>query len=103
MQLRDDPRMSYHRVSNWPPVWTKGIKKRDTKTVVGEVGILRYVHYYRLPAHKCYLVIEYQHEYFVGALIFDDPSFCAQIAEILQQQIGHSIKEIGDLDISHTF
>jgi hypothetical protein len=32
--------MSYHRISNWPPVWTHGYS-RFVKTVTGEVGKLR--------------------------------------------------------------
>jgi hypothetical protein len=40
--------------------------------------------------------------HFVGTLIFDDVAFCRQIADLLRDYIGHSIKEIGDLDLSHT-
>lgn len=95
--------MSYHGAPNWPPVWTKGGNESDKKTVRGEVGILRHVHFTRLPANKCYLMIEHEDDNFVGTLIFSDRWFCAQIAEILQHHIGQTIKQIGDLDIGSIF
>ncbi len=33
---------------------------------------------------------------------FDDPRFCSQIFTILQANVDRSIKDIGDLDLSHT-
>jgi hypothetical protein len=100
MQLRDHPLMSYGGVRNWPPVWTKGSKESDQVTVRSEIGILKYVHFNRLPVNKCYLVIEYRDENLVGTLIFSDALFCAQIAEFLRHHVGQTIKEIGDLEIS---
>jgi hypothetical protein len=97
--LRDHPLMSYRHVRNWPPVWTQA-RKETNKTLRGEVGILRYVQ--RPTLNKCYLVIDYYGEYFVGTLIFDDFAFSAQVGELLQKQVGRSIKEIGDIDLSYT-
>jgi hypothetical protein len=37
----------------------------------------------------------------IGRLIFDDGSFCQQIGKILETCTGRTIKEIGDLDLSH--
>jgi hypothetical protein len=99
MQLRDHPLMSYRGICNWPPVWTKGSNESEKKTIKSEIGILKYVHFNRLPANKCYLVIEYQDEHFIGTLIFSDAWFCAQIAEFLRHHVGRTIKEIGDLEI----
>jgi len=31
--------------------------------------------------------------------MFDDPTFCEEICELLQYQRGHTIEEIGDLDL----
>ena len=40
---------------------------------------------------------------YMGMLIFDDQIFCAEMFALLKANIGRSIKEIGDLDLSHTF
>ena len=94
--------MSYGGVRNWPPVWTN-FTRRITKTVTGEVGFLRHARFETksLP-NKCFLLIEHEGEYFIGSLIFDDGTFCRQIADLLPKHIGHSIEEIGDLDVSRT-
>jgi hypothetical protein len=46
--------------------------------------------------------MEHEKSVYVGCLIFNDHSFCAQISTILREQTGRPIKEIGDLDLSHT-
>ena len=38
----------------------------------------------------------------MGSMHFDDSQFCRQIYTILQGQVGLCIKDIGDLDLSHT-
>jgi hypothetical protein len=38
----------------------------------------------------------------VGALLFADSVFCSQVCALLQQHLGRSIKEIGDLEVSFT-
>lgn len=101
MQLRDHPLMSFHGVTNWPPIWTQGTEK-NKKIVKDEVGILRYVHDVNPGSHKIYLVIDYEREHYVGTLAFDDIQFRHQITNLLRQQIGHPIEEIGALDLSHT-
>jgi hypothetical protein len=101
MKLRDHPLMSAHGVSNWPPVWTQASGGSRPKIVRDEVGILRYVHAYDHPASdKCYLLIEYEGEHYLGSLIFDNATFCHHITALLRQHIGRSIEEIGDLDVS---
>jgi hypothetical protein len=101
MKLRDHPFMCHHGVANWPPVWSQG-KKQTNKTMRGEFGVLRYVHWNSAGSNKCYLVMEYVKEHYVGALIFDDATFCRQIATILQAHIGETISDIGGLDVSST-
>ena len=61
--------------------------------------MLKYVDYYadRL-SNKCFLVIDYQYTIYTGCLIFQDRSFCNQIAQVMCTQIGCPTKEIGDLD-----
>ena len=102
--LRDHPLMTYHHIGNWPPVWTVP-QREGGKKLKGELGTLKYVHSATrdFRSNKCFLVIEYEGQYYCGALLFDDITFCSQISAILRTQVGHSIKEIGDLDLSHTF
>ena len=38
----------------------------------------------------------------MGFMGFDDPSFCSDIYRLLKSNVGLSIKEIGDLDLSYT-
>ncbi len=101
MELRHHPFMSRYGVANWPPIWTQA-RKEGNKRVTGEVGVLRYVHTNNKISHKCYLVIEHNREHYVGCLIFDDVAFCSQISKLLRDQVGRSVKEIGDLDLSYT-
>jgi hypothetical protein len=99
MELRNHPLMRRHGISNWPPIWSQHGREGD-KRIRGECGVLRYVHANQNISNKCYLVIEHEAEHFVGCLIFDDVAFCSYISTLLQDHIGHSIKEIGDLDLS---
>jgi hypothetical protein len=102
MQLRDHPLMSYGQLKNWPPVWTRA---RDSmiKTVMGEVGVLTYVHCNAEIPSRCYLVMDYEGETYVGTLLFDDDTFCQQVANFLRLYVNYSIEDVGDLDISHMF
>jgi hypothetical protein len=102
MKLRDHPLMSYRGVPNWPPVWTLAARNGSVMTLMGEVGVLKYVHSNSLMSNKCFLVIDFQHEAYIGSLIFKDHSFCGQISHLLRDHVGRSIKDIGDLDLSST-
>ena len=99
MELRHHPFMRRHGVVNWPPVWSQQ-RKEGNKTLRGEIGVLRYVHANKNVSNKCFLVIEHENEHFVGCLIFDDVTFCWEIAMLLQNHIGHSIEEIGSLEVA---
>lgn len=92
--------MTYHGVPNWPPVWTQ-TRKDNAKIVTGEVGVLDYVHANFRISGKCYLVIEHEGQRYVGTLIFESHTFCAQVCELLSHHLKKPIKEIGDLDSSH--
>jgi len=102
MQLRNHPLMRRHGVPSWPPVWTL-TRSQNEKTVRGEVGVLTYVIGNHQVTNRCYLVIEHNNERYMGCLLVDEIAFCSEIAAILQNQLGHSTKEIGDLDLSYTF
>lgn len=101
MKLRDHPLMSHRGVRNWPPVWTRA-RDNTVKTVRGEVGILTYVHSNALSVSRCYLVMDYEGEAYVGTLIFGDKAFCNQICDLLRLHLEWPTKEIGDLDLSDT-
>jgi len=53
-------------------------------------------------SNKCFLVIDFHDEAYIGSLIFKDHSFCDQISRLLRDHIGRSIKDVGDLDLSST-
>ena len=103
MRLRDHPLMSYGGVRNWPPVWVgiAGEKRRPR----GEIGILREVRYARvsLRRSRLHLVIGYRQSYYMGTLLFGDRAFCLQIYQILTNNCGKSIQQIGAIDLSYTF
>jgi hypothetical protein len=68
---------------------------------MGEVGVLKLVHSNSLMPNKCFLVIDFAEEAYIGSLIFKDHAFCGQISNLLRDHVGHPIKEIGDMDVSH--
>ena len=100
MKLRNHPLMSYRGLKNWPPVWTRA-KNNVVKTVNGEVGILTYVHSNAQSSSRCYLIMDYEGETYVGTLIFGNQAFCKQFSDLLRLHLKSPIKDIGDLDVSH--
>jgi hypothetical protein len=103
MRLRDHPLMSYRNIRNWPPIWahTSGLrdKKRD-----GEIGILSEVILSQVdPYSRCYLLVEFEGESYMGTLKFEDATFCRQIYGVLQHCAGKSIRRIGGSYVGHLF
>jgi hypothetical protein len=98
-RLRDHPLLKYGRVKNWPPVWTRGTKG-IVKTVKGHVGVLKEVYYDAGPSNKCFLVIDYQRQSYMGCITCPTRSFCTQLTHFLRDHIGRSIADIGNLDVS---
>ncbi len=80
-------------------MWTR-TRGTAPKTLTGEIGVLTYVYASENVSNKLYLVIDYQHESYIGSLIFDEHSFCAKVARLMRSQIGRPIKNIGDLDVA---
>jgi hypothetical protein len=102
MLLREHPLMSYHGVPSWPPIWTwtDGLEKKRER---GEIGILKGVTLANVqPADRCFLFIEHEGLSYIGCLLFDDTSFCGQVAKLLKGYYNRSIAEIGSLDLSST-
>jgi hypothetical protein len=74
--------------------------KETASAVVGELGVLKYVHSQQGGSLRCYIVIEHEHEKYVGELLFHDQAFARRITLLLRSNIGRSIKEIGDIEIA---
>ena len=102
MKLRDHPLISYREVPSWPPNWLwRGGKKRPRPS--GEVGILKEVTLSTIqPCSMCFLIMEYEGAEYLGILKFGDSSFCRAIHDALQRHCSRPIKEVGDIDLSHT-
>jgi hypothetical protein len=99
MDLRQHPGMNHRGVANWPPVWVHA-RGDGYKSLKGEVGVLKFVHASNGTSNKFYLVMEHEGTKYVGCLICKDVTFCFQLANLLRLQVGRTIKEIGDLDLS---
>lgn len=91
--------MIYHGIPNWPPVWTR---RGGDGSVKGEIGVLKYVYGNDRVSNKCFLVIEHENTTYVGCLIFNDHSFCAELSKLLRDQVGRPIQDIGSLDLGRT-
>jgi hypothetical protein len=102
VQLRDHPRMTRKSgVASWPPRWTNTrLDVNDLPT--GEIGTLERTMIRQLLDNKIFLFIHYNGSRYMGLMQFDDRRFCSQIFTILQANVGRSIKDIGDFDLSHT-
>jgi hypothetical protein len=94
--------MTYHGLCSWPPVWTWA-GGTDNQRPKGEVGILKEARVSKIePADRIFLYIEYENASYIGCLLIDHVPFCRQIAELLQDCCERALREVGDLDLSHT-
>ena len=100
MELRNHPLMSHYGIPNWPPVWTPANPRDDKPSLRGEIGVLKYV-LCQSSGNTCFLMIAHDGGGYIGSLLFDEGLFCQQIGKILETCTGRTIKEIGDLDLSH--
>jgi hypothetical protein len=98
LKLRDHPLLKYRGAQNWPPVWTRGTKGM-VNTVKGEVGVLKEVYYDAGRSNKCFLVIDYQLQSYMGCITCSTRSFCTQLTHFLRGHIGRSIEDIGHLPV----
>jgi len=94
--------MTWQGRPNWPPKWT-GPHGPQNPLPEGEVGVLTRVETTdpSLIAPHCILVIRYDDEDYLGSLFFDDEEFLPKICSILNDHMGLSISEIGNLDIPY--
>jgi hypothetical protein len=100
MLLRDHPLMMFRGNRSWPPDWLWSYGCDDTYPR-GEVGILKNV----IPsttAGGCFLIMEHCGAEYIGALLLSDPTFSREIFRLLVRFSGKTIREIGDIDRTHT-
>jgi hypothetical protein len=103
MLLRDHPLMTHNGVRSWPPAWLwRG--GYDSTHPHGEVGFLKEVIPSTVPScNTCFLIMEHCGAEYIGALILSDPAFSLQIYDLLVQNCGETIRDIGDIDLSYMF
>jgi hypothetical protein len=84
-----------------PPRWSLTEEPRD-KIIRGELGKLKRVAYSSMAGTYCHLYTEYEGQIYLGTLLINDPAFCLHLWFVLQRNIGHTIEEVGSLDMSYT-
>ena len=97
MKLRDHPLLC----RTWPPAWwwKAGAENKKPK---GEVGVLREVRAYSIqPSDRLYLIMENDGAEYLGILVVEDYALCDQMFTLLLQHCGRSIRDIGDIDLTH--
>jgi hypothetical protein len=100
MLLRDHPLMMFRGNRSWPPDWLWRDGYDDTHPR-GEVGILKNV----IPsttAGGCFLIMEHCGAEYIGALLLTDLAFSRDIFRLLVRFSGKTIREIGEVDLTHT-
>ena len=101
MQLRDHPLMTRRSgMRAWPPLWIRTNVPSDKPR--GEIGILLRVLKSEAIDNALFVWVDYGGSTYVGAMNFDDLTFCREIHRVLEFSVGLTIKEIGDLDFSYT-
>lgn len=103
MQLRDHPNLVRNSgYAVWPPHWTTTRHEDFNEKPHGEIGILLDVVMQPLIDNKIFMFVDQKGKRYIGLLSFDDRAFCSDLFKLLELQIGRSIKEIGDLDLTFT-
>jgi hypothetical protein len=98
MKLRDCSPHPQDKNFYWPPLWT-GAQEKGRDTVTGEIGTLQYVYANNATWTKYYLVTHSGGEFYVGSLCFSHQSLSKKVFSLLRNNIGRTIKEIGNLEI----
>jgi hypothetical protein len=73
------------------------------KKMSGEIGTLTSTAFFPEIPTRLFLIIEFENQPYLGCLVFTEAVFCQQLNAFLQDHLGRSIVEIGDMDLSHTF
>ena len=95
--------MTYYGAHSWPPSWSRRRGSHENTRPIGEIGILKDVLPSTLAPQKiCFLTIEHYGAEYIGTLLLSDPVFCREIWTILVQNCGKAMRDIGEIDMSHT-
>ena len=96
MKIRDLKRKSGEtHVSVWAKGWTSAFAGAD-KFSVGEVGLLKSL---RRVGTRLGLTIEHEGREHFGSLEWDAPPSLDAVEKVLRDNIGKTIKAVGDLDV----
>jgi hypothetical protein len=99
MKLREHPMMTHRGAPIWPPIW---VEKYGDRKLTGEIGELTHLGNNPHESPALFLHITHEGIAYCGSLPIEDLAFRLTVHNLLRQHIGRSIKEIGDLDLSHT-
>ena len=101
MQLRSHLMMSYKGRPSWPPQWNWMSGADKTESAVGELGTLEQAQLSRILGDTLFLTIfTPRGNRFTGQLKFDDEHFASRIFSLLHSRIGHTIKDIAEIEIA---
>src|SRR5262249_34599913 len=100
MELRDHPLMAHGGISNWPPTWIATRTENRNGRVEGEVGTLKHALMDDSLGNKIFLVMQYNFQFYLACMDFDNALFCQELHERLQFYLGRPLEEIGSLDLS---
>jgi hypothetical protein len=84
---------------SWPPRLRSVANIRSE--VRGEIGILEDVSMNDLIPNKIFIAVDHLAERYIALLAFDDETFAKQLYPLLLKNVGRTIREIGELDLSH--
>ena len=99
MKLRDHPALRILSTRSWPPVWVH----TRTDKVYGEVGKFTGTAVNEAIPTAIFLKMEFNQKQYMGFLNVNDAVLCFQLNRLLNEHIGRTIEEIGDLDLSFLF
>ena len=94
-------KLRYHPgLSTWPLTWLV-MSGAHEKKAPGESAVFTNIRLSSIdPITTCYLTVEFENEEYLGTLLCKGHELCDVVYQMLQQNIGQSLGEIGDLDLS---
>jgi hypothetical protein len=96
MKLRDHPALRIVGSPSWPPIWVHS----RTEKVYGEVGRFTGTAVNDAVPTAIFVKMDFEKKQYMGFLTVNDAVLCRQLNKLLNQHVGRSIQEIGDLDLS---
>jgi hypothetical protein len=74
----------------------------EVKKLRGEIGVFTGTIRHEAVPSTIFLRMEFEDESYRGFLVVGEPMFCLQIDNLLQEHVGRTIAEIGDIDLNFT-